>query len=189
MKQLLRDARVRRGLGQAELADAIGTSQAAVSFIESGHRAPRVDTVARWLHVTNHHLVAFPSVYPTAAEVGVVVTDALQADRSDDGRRALLSLADALLVAEPVEAVLLCAEAPASTAVPLWDATIAALVDWRLGERGLPVPSWVAGFGERLENPTTLASSPFDMEPPRNHVPLPFLQRNVLVDAAEWESV
>jgi ribosome-binding protein aMBF1 (putative translation factor) len=39
--------RVARGLSQAELAELTGTTQSAIARLESGRRAPRVDTLMR----------------------------------------------------------------------------------------------------------------------------------------------
>ena len=48
--QLLRDARVERGLDQAELARRAGTTQAYVSRIERGVVSPSLETLGRLLH-------------------------------------------------------------------------------------------------------------------------------------------
>ena len=48
-RHLIRMARRRAGLTQAELAARAGTSQAAISAYESGRRSPSVDTLARVL--------------------------------------------------------------------------------------------------------------------------------------------
>jgi transcriptional regulator with XRE-family HTH domain len=44
---IIREARRRGGLTQAELARRLGTSQAAVARWERGHQSPRFDTVVR----------------------------------------------------------------------------------------------------------------------------------------------
>jgi transcriptional regulator with XRE-family HTH domain len=46
---LIRDARRRAGLTQAQLAAALGTTQSVVSRWERGHDAPRVDTLVEIL--------------------------------------------------------------------------------------------------------------------------------------------
>jgi transcriptional regulator with XRE-family HTH domain len=53
---LVREARRRQGISQAQLALRAGTSQHAVSVIERGLRRPSLDTLERLLLATGHRL-------------------------------------------------------------------------------------------------------------------------------------
>jgi transcriptional regulator with XRE-family HTH domain len=53
---LVREARNRQSISQAQLALRAGTSQHAVSLIERGLRQPSLDTLERLLLVTGHRL-------------------------------------------------------------------------------------------------------------------------------------
>jgi transcriptional regulator with XRE-family HTH domain len=53
---LLRDARRRAGLTQADLAERLGVSQAAVARLESPRANPTVDTLDKALWATGHRL-------------------------------------------------------------------------------------------------------------------------------------
>ena len=53
---LLRDARRRSGLSQAELAERAGIAQSVVSVYESGRREPSLATIARLVRATGHEL-------------------------------------------------------------------------------------------------------------------------------------
>jgi transcriptional regulator with XRE-family HTH domain len=53
---LVREARRRQGISQAQLALRAGTSQHAVSLIERGLRRPALDTLERLLLATGHRL-------------------------------------------------------------------------------------------------------------------------------------
>jgi transcriptional regulator with XRE-family HTH domain len=53
---LLRDARHRAGLTQADLAERLGVSQAAVARLESARANPTVDTLDAALWATGHRL-------------------------------------------------------------------------------------------------------------------------------------
>lgn len=53
---VLRRARRAAGLSQRELARRAGTSSATVSQYESGHKEPRIDTLARLLDTCGHRL-------------------------------------------------------------------------------------------------------------------------------------
>lgn len=55
--KVLREARRRAGLTQAELAERSGTSQATVSAYESGSKHPSVETLSRLLAETGSRLV------------------------------------------------------------------------------------------------------------------------------------
>ncbi len=48
---LIREARKRRGLTQAELAELAGTTQSAIARLESGRTAPSFDDVIRYLRL------------------------------------------------------------------------------------------------------------------------------------------
>lgn len=70
---ILRDARKRAGLTQAELARRGGTSQATVSAYEHGRKTPSVETLARLLAAAGTRLTAAPAstavVRPTKAQL------------------------------------------------------------------------------------------------------------------------
>lgn len=62
---LVREARRRQGISQAQLALRAGTSQHAVSLIERGLRRPSLDTLERLLLATGHRLAEGLEVVPT----------------------------------------------------------------------------------------------------------------------------
>jgi transcriptional regulator with XRE-family HTH domain len=62
---LVREARRRQGISQAQLALRAGTSQHAVSLIERGLRQPSLETLERLLLVTGHRLSGGLEVVPT----------------------------------------------------------------------------------------------------------------------------
>lgn len=62
---LVREARRRQGISQAQLALRAGTRQHAVSLIERGLRQPSLDTLERLLLVTGHELNGGLDVVPT----------------------------------------------------------------------------------------------------------------------------
>jgi transcriptional regulator with XRE-family HTH domain len=70
---LLRDARQRAGLTQAELAERSGTSQATLSAYERDRKVPSAATLARLLAAAGRRLATQPAsrpvVIPTAAQL------------------------------------------------------------------------------------------------------------------------
>jgi transcriptional regulator with XRE-family HTH domain len=71
--EVLRDARKRSGLTQAQLAQRAGTSQATISAYEHGRKEPTVETLARLLAATGTRLTTAPAstpvVRPTKAQL------------------------------------------------------------------------------------------------------------------------
>jgi transcriptional regulator with XRE-family HTH domain len=61
---LIRDARRRAGLTQAELAELSGTSQATISAYEHGAKTPAPDTLGRVLAAAGMRLTAVPASRP-----------------------------------------------------------------------------------------------------------------------------
>lgn len=53
---LIKTARTRAGISQAELARRAGTSQPAIALYESGRRSPSMDTLERVLRATGYEL-------------------------------------------------------------------------------------------------------------------------------------
>lgn len=70
---ILRDARQRAALTQADLAGRAGTSQATISAYEHGRKEPSVETLARLLAATGARLTVAPAsaavVRPTRAQL------------------------------------------------------------------------------------------------------------------------
>ncbi|MBS1869238.1 MAG: helix-turn-helix transcriptional regulator [Actinobacteria bacterium] len=87
---LLRNARARAGLTQAELARRAGTSQATVSAYEHGRKTPSVETLGRLLAAAGARLTAVP------ASTTVVRPSKAQLARAGRGLVDVMLLAEAL---------------------------------------------------------------------------------------------
>ena len=94
------------------------------------------------------------------------------------------------LVAENglVRGILRFAE-PESTRDLVWDAALAALVAWRIGEEGIPSPTSADLPDRFLAGPRTLETDAADPVPPLSEVPAEFAKRRVLAWRATFESV
>lgn len=71
----------------------------------------------------------------------------------------------------------------------MWDAAIAALVAWRLGEEDIPIPGWVHDPDRALKRTQFLRADPADPEPTHNDGPAEYLRRGVLAWRDTFESV
>ena len=186
--ELLKSAREARGWDQTELARRLSTSQSAISFIEGSRRQPRLDIVERWLAATGHRVAIYRSVFADAVETAGAINDALERRDRDRAWRALLDYSDGLSVCLPVECVVLASTAPPLCRVRTWSAALAAVTEWRLLDRELPVPPWVDEPRRALVYPEPLVISDYDLTPAIDEVPDAFARRNLLVAAGALRS-
>lgn len=78
---------------------------------------------------------------------------------------------------------------PEPTGDPVWDASLAALVTWRLGEGGLPAPTWATDSSRVLPKPLPLLVDPADPIPTLADVPVEFAARGVFAWRDTFASV
>jgi transcriptional regulator with XRE-family HTH domain len=147
----LREARLQKGLSQAEVAGRIGTTQSAIARLESGAADPRLSTVQRYAEAVGADLDAragdhTPSLQRTAAEV----RDSLaRAEKSDGFRHIVQFLNDiaALDAAAIREAI---RNEPDTVGDRRWDALLAGIAEFVARHAGLPVPGWASAPGRFL---------------------------------------
>ncbi|MBF4618591.1 helix-turn-helix transcriptional regulator [Clavibacter sp. VKM Ac-2873] len=187
--QVLQAARRASGLSQRELSSISGVAQSTVSEVESGHRIPSSTTVDRLLRATGHQLIAIPTRRADAASAAEGIARSIVDRRGDRAVRQFIQLADDLAAEhEAVRFALTIAE-PQPTGAEHWDAAIAALVEHRLQEGGLPLPSWVRSDGRHLSHEWTFGSGRYDIPVDRARVPEAFLRHGVLLDVDTLASV
>ena len=124
-----------------------------------------------------------------AAEIAVEIAAAERAGRPEIALRHFIQLNDNLVAEHNEARIALALPEPPSTAVPHWDAAIAGLVSYRLGQEGLPAPSWTSASSSRLDHEWTLNAGRYVIPVDRDRVPREFLDRGVLVDRDTLESV
>jgi hypothetical protein len=103
--------------------------------------------------------------------------------------RALIQLNDNLVAERGLVRGVLALAEPESTKDAVWDAALAAVVAWRLGEENLPSPKWVNTRNRFLDSPRTLEVDPADPIPPASEVPAEFAKRGVLAWRDTFASV
>ena len=185
---LLRAARKSRRLTQAELAARTRIDQASVSRAEGGRDA-EFGTVDRLLAGSGHRLYSAPTRRDDAATAAAEIRERLRTGDRDRALRALLQLNDDLVAEHGLVRGVLGLAEPEPTRDRVWDAALAALVAWRLGEEGLPLPAWVEAPGRRLPAPAALVIDPADPAPPSDEVPATFAERGVLAWRDTFASV
>ncbi|MCM6761545.1 helix-turn-helix domain-containing protein [Rathayibacter sp. ZW T2_19] len=186
---LLRAARKSGNLTQDQLAQRTGVDQARVSRSEHDQESPRFATVDRLLSGSGHRLYAAPTRRDDAATAAVRIRARLERGDRHGALRHLLQLNDDLLAERGLVRGVLAVTAPESTGQKVWDAAIAALVSWRLGEEHVPLPGWVAEPSRRLLRSRVLRVDPADPAPAQGDVPEEFLRHGVLAWRDTFASV
>jgi transcriptional regulator with XRE-family HTH domain len=185
---LVRAARRSRRLTQEQLASRSLIDQGSVSRSERGRDAS-FETIDRLLAGAGHRLYSAPTRRDDVATVATEIRRQLAACDKDRALRALLQLNDNLVAEHGLVRGILGLAEPESTRDPVWDAALAALVAWRLGEEGIPLPPWVELPSRFLKGERVLEVDPADPVPPLAEVPAEFAKRGVLAWRATFESV
>lgn len=185
---LVRAARKSRRLTQEQLAARALLDQGSVSRSERGRDAS-FETIDRLLGGAGYRLYSAPTRRDDAATIAAEIRRQLTAGDKDRALRALVQLNDNLVAEHGLVRGILGLAEPESTRDRVWDAALAALVAWRLGEEGLPLPPWVGLPGRFLDGQRTLEVDPADPLPPISQVPAEFAKRGVFAWRDTFESV
>jgi transcriptional regulator with XRE-family HTH domain len=183
---VLRRTRSRTGRSLASVAARAGVTASNLSTIEHARREPRSTTIDRLAAALDITLVPVATGgRNTAADAAEYLVEALAAGDQVRAYRTVLQLSDDLATATPYLRALLVAE-PAPPVEAGWDAFLAAVVEWRLEQAGLPSPDWISETTGDLNQPWAPPDALLPARPER--VPAAFLRRGILVEAAELAS-
>lgn len=185
---LVRAARKSRRLTQAQLAARTRIDQAGVSRSENGRDAD-FGTIDRLLAGAGHRLYSAPTRRDDATAVASEIRARLRVGDKDRALRALLQLNDNLVAEHGLVRGVLGLAEPESTKDAVWDAAIAGVVAWRLGEEALPLPDWTLAPSRYLRSPRTLDVDPADPIPPADEIPDELAKRGVLAWRDTFASV
>ena len=179
---LVRSSRRASRLSQKALGERSGVAASSLSLIESGERIPTVATLERLLAATGRSLVSIPTRRADAATIAERIAESLSDDRPADAVRHFIQLNDNLVAEHNDVRFALTISEPAPTGVKHWDAAIAGLVEHRLQEESLPLPSWAKSPHRALRRSWTFNAGRYVVPVNRDRVPQAFLARNVLID-------
>lgn len=185
---LVRAARKSERLTQSQLAAMAHVDQAAVSRTERGRDA-EFGTIDRLLAGTGHRLYSAPTRRDDAATIAADVRVRLRSGDREGALRALLQLNDNLVAEHGLVRGVLTVAEPECTGDRAWDAAFAALVAWRLGEEGIPLPPWALRENRAVHPPRGLDVDPADPTPSPADIHPEFASRGVLAWAATFESI
>lgn len=163
-----------------------GTPAQNIYAIERGRRDPSASTLERIAAGNGVQLIAAKTdgrapVTSTAAVLAAYVNEG----NPDGAYRQLIQISDDLVAADPATAVVLAYAQP-SLVAPGWDAAIAGVVEYRLSQKGAPLPRWVLETGGSDE-PWEPLPSWYKIDPAS--VPEELRRRNVFIEAVELDSV
>jgi transcriptional regulator with XRE-family HTH domain len=186
----LKQARVRAGLSLTDAARLSGIQRSNIAAIENGRRDPTASTIERIANAAHVRLIPVKNDGRTSvAEASAVLGEAVRQHNVKRAYRVLVQIADDLTTPDAADRFVLTIEPPAHIS-PQWDAALAGVTEWRLGQAHLPLPAWVtAERGNRDWGWTPPLSPgadaiPVDVE----NVPSPLRARGVLIEADELTS-
>jgi len=130
-----------------------------------------------------------PTGRDDAATVTAKIRERLCAGDQDRALRILIQLNDNVGAERGLVRSVLGLAEPESTTDPVWDAAVAALAAWRLGEENLPPPEWVNAQNRFLPSPRTFEIDPAHQLPTDSEVPPEFAKRGVLIWSDTFVSV
>ena len=184
--RLLRGTRRAKGWSQRELATRANITQPALAAIESNAHDTRGATLERLISATGYGLFALPTSAHCAADWADQIYQELRSDRCSEAVafRVLISLSDDLNNAEAGVRVALCVAPPPPCGDTRFDAALAAVVEYHLTARNLPVPRWVDEENRVLTFPWVATQGVDEAE-----VPAAFLRHGVLLAESELASV
>jgi len=185
---VIRAARKSGAFTQADLARKSRVYQGNISEIESG-RDLSVSTLEKLLDATGHSLFALPTRKADAIEAARAIREQLKSGNPSGALRTLIQLNDNLVGEHGLLRGVLGLCEPEPTGSPVWDAALAGLVSWRLGEENIPLPAWVDKDRFFLSSPSTLGIDTADPIPIASDTPYEFARRGVLVWSDTFASV
>ncbi len=186
---LVRSARRARRYSQRELARRAGLSQSRVAIAESAHEDPRYGTAQRLLAGAGHRLYAAATTRDDVATITAEIRQALARDDLQLAFRYFIQMNDNLVGEGGLLRGILAVTEPELTGSKTWDSAIAALVEYRLNQEGVPAPAWTSSATRRLERARPLLVDPADPVPAHGDVPTEFLEHGVFIWRDTLESV
>lgn len=187
--EVLRTARLNRGLTQRELATKCQVSQPAIARIESAVEDATLERLNRLLRPLGSKVTLVPFRTSTVYETAAFIRDDVSAGEFQHAFRSIIQLNDDIERADPATRVALCLTPPNATGDIRFDALIAGLVEYKLESVQLPKPLWVSDLRFFLENPWDLEQVPQLQERARLCTPEQFSRHGVFVDAVNFASV
>lgn len=188
----LLEARLRAGLGQAEVAARAGVDQSMVSLYERGRREPTWPTFQRLVRSTSSivELRTAPRLVEPGAMTLVALAGHLAAAGEDRTRRRLvLDFVGRYAACEPARRIALLLEPPDHTGEPVWDAVLGALAEHFAFHDAADPPDWALHPTRFLAAPWYFIDLPSVRPRALVTAPTAFRRRNIWIERSDLERV
>jgi transcriptional regulator with XRE-family HTH domain len=179
--RLLRAAREAAGISQHDLARRSGVPQPTISAIELGRHDANVATLSRLAASLESQVALIPSLSLTAATAATFVARYLGEGEVAKADLTIWQLANDLAAAGPALRCALAISPAPLTGDAGRDAWIAGLVEYRLGQVGVPSPSWVYERRRVADQEWPVSGVFASADVVRADTPEPFARRRVLI--------
>lgn len=146
----LREARLRRGLSQAELAARVGTTQSAIARLESGTADPRLSTLIRYADAVGTELDAHTAAAASLDRTAAAVRGSLAASGAGEALRQVIQFLDDVAAFDGDAVRQSIRAEPSTVGDPRWDALLAGIAEYVSRRAGIPVPGWASAPGRFL---------------------------------------
>ncbi len=149
---VIRAARRRAGLTQAQLAQRAATTQSAVAAYESGARQPSMATLNRVVLAAGFSVSwALADARSPVSDAVEAVARALHAREEAEALRLIAELSTRLTAMSGADVAVAVKDDPGSTGDQRWDALVAGLVERAAHAGGIRTPVWTAAPSRFLE--------------------------------------
>lgn len=187
--EVLKTARLNKGLSQSDLAQLCGVTETEIAQVESCAVNPTIDRLDVWLRPTRFALTLVPSNFGAVWQHALAIAHELDEGEWRYAFRQLIQLNDVLTAADHATRVALSITPPAPTGDLKFDALIAGLVEYRLDNDYLPKPLWLEEHRFFLHEPWDLEDLPALVEEGRVNTAPQFSRRNVFINVINFASV
>jgi transcriptional regulator with XRE-family HTH domain len=144
----LREARLRRGLSQAEVAARVGTTQSAIARLESGTADPRLSTLIRYAEAVGTELDAHAAA--SLDRTAAAVRASLAVSGTGEALRQVIQFLDDVAALDDDAVRQSIRAEPNTVGDPRWDALLAGIAEYVSRRAGIPVPGWASAPGRFL---------------------------------------
>ena len=186
---VLRAIRRSTGKTQVELATLLKSHQSNISDFENGETDPGLSTVTNYLAKLGFRLIPIETPYPSVAEAALAFTDAIKNNDVEKAHVLFRELNENLKKSSATTLSALCSTKPSGGGDRKFDALIAALVEYRLREKKVPLPHWISETNLRLSRHWVYNEYARDDKKIKVQTPRPFLKKNIYLAESELQSI
>jgi len=186
---LVKAARMRAGLTQAQLAELADTSQSAIAAYEAGEREPTIPVLQRMVSATGHRLLIEIDSNRSLYRLTDLALDIKKVPKRDITKRMRLVFEFLRGAEEDGHSLqLLITAEPQSIGDTRFDVLLAAVGEYLAVKHDIPPPRWVQSKTRFLDGAWWISAIPSARARALVHTPASFRRRGVMIDRRDLES-